>query len=217
MPSAGKEESPLPQENHERGPACLVSCQRAGGPLQGALHIGTTQPRQVALRAEAGRLQLPSDGCALSGRRRVREQRQPMVEMVESLAERGDAQRLAAGIVERTGSLKRQPAGLIVPGEPRAQPLALPRVVPNLLIQVRGNVAMELRPLDRVQLVVDVLLKQVMRKAVDGMNPLRRQACGRHGRRALHSLGADKGVLAGEAAAERREHLVHRQAGQRGH
>ena len=37
--------------------------------------------------------------------RRVREQRQPMVEMVECLAERGDAQRLAACIVERAGSL----------------------------------------------------------------------------------------------------------------
>ena len=64
------------------------------------------------------------------------------------------------------GSLEGQPARLVVPGQPRGDPLALRRIVSGLPVQAGPHPGVHLRPFDRVQLIVQVLLKQVMREPV---------------------------------------------------
>ena len=100
-----------------------------------------------------------------------------------------------------------------MPGQPRAEALALRRILPGLPLQVGGHRGVPPAAFDRVELVVEVLLKQVVpepvHRALVPLPPSARPS-------ALQTLGSHQVVLARQAAAQCRDDLTHRLAGQLG-
>ena len=62
-----------------------------------------------------------------------------MIEQVECLAKGRHPRRLPARVKQRAGGLEGQPRRLVVPGQPRADPLAPRRILPGLPLQAGGH------------------------------------------------------------------------------
>ncbi len=73
----------------------------------------------------------------------------------------------ATGIEQRTSGLQRQSSYLVMPGQPGAEALARGDVARNLALQAVCNATVQPRALDRVQLVREVLLEEMVRETID--------------------------------------------------